>query len=315
MKLNELRDIIILSGDDYYLIKESADKIINLLPDGRNDIDFIAASEDDDLKNVLFECNNLPFISEKRIVYLNRSTNLTQSETKALNEYFAAPSDCAVLLIADTTGAFRNYYKRAHHILNNRLETYQVIERAIALAAESGVVLERAAANLLAEYTLRQMSRVSIEVAKLISYVGDKKIITAQDVKECVNPEADYQIYQFVNAATRGSGEAVRVSDSLMKSGVGSAVLLSSLIKQYRKMLHISLNKDNYTDDELSGMLNSLKFTVTNDKRLLKEYSQTTLKRILDKMYALEYAFKSGEMHQDTALMTAVSLILNRGGQ
>ena len=315
--IESLAPVIIISGDDYFIAAEIQNKIVSLLPYAYGDIDLVISGEDQSLKDVLFECNNLPFMSLKRIILLsNRSDNLLKDDKYELDNYLKNPSDSAVLLIMDSYKVFKDYYKKVYFLQANRLTASSVISRAIEIAASYSVTMDRAAANLLTEYTDRSMSRVSIEIKKLVSYVMDKGIITTDDIVECVFPESEYQIYQFIGAAILGNGKrALEILDTLKQAGTPSIVLLSSLINQYRKLLHISLVGDKFSDKELSTLLNSPEFTISKDKDIAKKYSQMSLKKILDKLYDMEFSFKNGRITEEQALETAIAIVLNNGGK
>jgi len=308
--LNELNNIIIVTGEDYFLIEEEVDSVISLFPDGRNDIDCVFYG-DDILSDVLFECNNLPFMAERRLIVIRRTGTLKAEEKRAFDDYIKNPSQTSVLLIIDDNRVFKDYYKKVETKEFNRLDTFKVSERAVELAEKNNVKIDRVAANLLAEYTDRYMSRVNIEIKKLAAYIGDCGLITIEDVKECVHPESDYQIYQFISAATKGNpSKAIEISESLLNSGTAEIVLLSSLINHYRKLLHLSLNMKDKTDAELAKILKAPLFSISKDKQTLKFYTQKSLKNIIDKLYDLEFSFKSGKMSEEMAFKTAVSFVL-----
>lgn len=316
VNLENLEPIILITGDDYYLSKELVDSIIKLLPDGIKDIDCVIIGEEDKLGDVLFECDNLSFLSPRRVVYLSgRSKSLSSDEKKALDKYIKTPSDSSILVILDNYRVFKDYYKKVKLYELNRLSHTDVIRRAIELASINGIKMDRTAASMLSEYTDRSMSRVSIEIEKLCSYVMDKGVIDVEDIKECVHPESDYQIYQFISEVVKGDrGRGVEISESLLYSGTPPIVLLSSLINQYRKLLHLSLVSDKYSDKDIASMLKIPVFAVSKDKNVLNNYSQVVLKKITDKLYDLEYSFKSGKMTDEQALKTAIAIVLTKGG-
>ncbi len=314
--LENLASVVIITGDDYFLVKEERDSIISLLPSGSNDIDFVIYKDEDRLSDILFDCNNLAFMSVKRIICLDRTEALNKEDRDAFNAYLKNPSSSSVLLIIDNNKAFRNYYKKAFTIEKNRLNFAETSERIIMTAKESSVTIDNDAVSLLIEYTDRYMFRIDIELRKLIAYAMDKNRITAEDVKECVRPETDYQIYQFINAAIRGDAKtAILFSENLLESGTPNIVLLSSMINQYRKLLYLSLNYKSKSESELAALFNAPLFTIHKDKAVAKGYSQRKLKSILDMLYDMEYSFKSGKMTEETALKTAIAYVLVEGGR
>ncbi len=309
--LNTLSPVTLVYGEDYYLISETIDSLTALLPSGINDIDYLRAGDGDSLKDFLFDCFNLPFMSEKRLAIVKRSSNLSSEDKRALDDYIKSPPDTTALIIADTSGAFKDYIKKTAVIKCDRLSMSEACDRAMKIAIAKGTVMERSAGSLLAEYTDRYMSAINIETEKLAAYVGAGGTITVKDVKECVTPEADYQIYELINALTRGDADgAVIVSETLLRSGKPPIVLLSSLIGQFRKLLHISLLGNLKTDKEYSEMFGSPLFTISRDRATASKYTQKTLKSALDRLYDYEFSFKSGRMTEDQAIKSAIAYLL-----
>lgn len=309
--LNALPPITLVYGEDYYLISETIEGLTSLLPSGINDIDYLRAGDGDSLKDFLFDCFNLPFMSDKRLAIVKRASNLSSEEKFSFDNYIKAPSETTALIIADTSGVFKDFIKKIAIIKCDRPSMGDAVERAMNIAVSKGAIMERSAAGLLAEYTDRYMSAISIEIEKLSAYVGVGGTITANDVKECVTPEADYQIYQFINALTGGDAlKAVTVSETLLRSGKPPIVLLSSLIGQFRKLLHISLIGNIKTDKEYADMFGSPLFAISRDRMAASKYTQKALKAALDKLYDYEFSFKSGRMTEDQALKSAIAYLL-----
>lgn len=314
--LENLNNIIIVSGDDYYLSIELINDIISNLPEGKKDIDYIPLSEEDKLSNQLFECFNMPFISKKRIIYLNRTQSLNKEDKIAFEKYINKPSDCSVLLILDTKRLFKNFYKNKNikFIEKNRLDNYSLINRIAEYCKGFNTSIDRQAATLLVEYTDRYISRIDTELMKLIAYTRDKKQISRKDIEECVQPESDYQIYQFINAIIKGNNNtAIYMNEKLLQSGIAPIVLLSSLIHQLRKLLHLSLNKKNNNINELATLLKIPSFALSREMALAKICSQKKLKQLIDKLYDYEISFKSGKMTDLEAYKTAISEIVYLG--
>lgn len=311
LNLDSIENVIIVYGDDYYLASEFIDNIVNLLPSGYQDIDFVLADEADKLKDILFECGNFPFMSSKRVVLLKRDKNLLMEDKKALDAYIKNPENSSVLLIFDISNVFKSYYKKVLSYEFNRLDFHMLTNRIKDILHQRNIEIDNNAIKLLIEYTNRYMSRISIELDKLIAYIGDRNEINIEDIKECITPEADYQIYQFINATTRKDKDnAIKLYRELLASGTPPIVLMSSMINQYRKLLHLLLTEKRIEDAELAKIFRAPTFTISKDRSLAKSFSQKELKKIIDKLYDLEHSFKSGKISINYALDTAVAILI-----
>lgn len=168
--------------------------------------------------------------------------------------------------------------------------------------------IDHRALNMLAEYTNRDMARIANELAKLEAYCG-KGDITAEAVDLLVADTQENAVYEFSGAlAERNRARATELMSRFIAEGVPYTVLLSMLINQYRRLLHCALSPK-ASDAELSEALGIKEYAVRRSRESARKYSQSALKKILTLLVNAEYAFKSGEMSDETAFRTAVAEI------
>ncbi len=72
------------------------------------------------------------------------------------------------------------------------------------IAKASGKSISAAAANLLAEMVGNKAHLALPEIEKLILYVGDAPEIRESDVKTCVTPDPEYNVFKLVDAVLAG---------------------------------------------------------------------------------------------------------------
>lgn len=102
----------------------------------------------------------------------------------------------------------------------------------------SGKTLGREAFEVLYEKVGPELRRFSIELDKLVSFVGDRKEISSSDVEEASKRTKEDPIYEMTNAI--GDRQAVRALfylGSLLKGGMFSLQALSAVSNQIRKLL------------------------------------------------------------------------------
>lgn len=170
--------------------------------------------------------------------------------------------------------------------------------------------IEKDALARLAEYTDRDMARISLEADKLAAYCGDNKV-SLTDVEETVAEDAELQIFSFVSCVTEGKKEkALKLLARLRKRGESPGYMLAALISQYRRMLHASLSPK--TDAELAELMKVKEYAVKK-ARSARTVGKKQLKNIVSMLVGYELKYKSGEMSEQSAFDAAICRLI--GGE
>jgi DNA polymerase III subunit delta len=106
------------------------------------------------------------------------------------------------------------------------------------MSRDLGVELEKGAAEDLAESVAADLQRLKTEIAKLASYVGDRKVIRRQDVATMVISEKVTTVWEMTNMlAARNSRHALEFLDRLLRDGEEPLQMLGAITWMYRKLV------------------------------------------------------------------------------
>jgi DNA polymerase-3 subunit delta len=106
------------------------------------------------------------------------------------------------------------------------------------MARESGVTIERAAAQLLSESTNADLARMRTEIEKLATYAGDRKVIARRDVEALVVSEKRYTVWQLSEMLANGErARALTFLESLLNEGEQPVAIVGAMAWMYRKLL------------------------------------------------------------------------------
>lgn len=303
-------NIYFIKGEDYYL-RNLAFSTLKKLTEGEfADFNFTCAEWDDNVKSLIAECNVLPFMSEVRVVAVKNCFKASAAAIAAITAYVKQPCESTVLAIELFDESFKELYpygitvdcgKPDSRSLNGIINHY-LGGRGASITADAAVKLA----------TLSDFDTGGVinKLDKLVAYCDGQEITTA-DLEQMVPPEAELQIFELTKALTQGlNRRAVELMKGLLDRGEKASYLLGNIASQYRRMLHASLST--VTDSELAGYLGVKPYAVTAARSLARGYTQTALKRAVDKLTSLEYGFKSGRFSEDDALKSAVAYLLKK---
>ena len=297
-----LRACYVLSGDDTYLIREAVGMFRRLLDADYADFNYAEMSAADGADALISALNTLPMFDERRVVVVPDFGGTF--DRAALKKYLESPNPAAVLVLVCENGA-EKLGDNAEAVCCDRLDGAGLSEYVAALLVRPPVrKMEPAAARELYLRTMRFMSRIVCEVEKLKAYSDG--VITLDDVRLLVAEETEVQVYKLSDAVGAGdTGRALEELDRLLGKSDAALELVNMLYKYYRRLLHISLHKDD-TDAALAALFGVKPWAVTIGRRTAGRYTPVRLKKCVDYLHGVQYDILTGRRGKETALHEAV---------
>ena len=251
-----------------------------------------------------------PFMSEKRMVTIREFYPKADAFGKVFQKYFDDPAAETVLVIDNAKPC--DVLKKAANteiVECEKGDDGLLIRWIVAECAKNGVTVGRAEAEKIAEYSLRDMTKISGEVEKLVAFAGRGGAVSDKDVEDLVVKDTEYQIYELTECVGRKNvSGALAVLADMSAKGEAPQRLLVSLYNYFRRLLHISLSA--LSDGELAKALGVKEYAVKKSRALAGSFRKKDLKRAADILAESDYAAKSGRIDFDTALKNAVFEIL-----
>ena len=310
MGLDKLAPVYVAVGADDYLREQAVKMLCGIVEEDFADFNLSQFSLEGGVADAIETLHTYPVFGQYRVVVLSAFQKLTEDDKKALKAYIDAPDESSVLVVncdADVAKSLKG--KGVETVDCSSLSESE-------LAAEMRKIcenppsrrIENAAISELAVRTQGAMSRVVSELVKLKSYCDE--VITAQDVRDMVTADFDFQIYELTDAVSKKDGDkAFQVLDTFYKNGVRSMRILNQLYDRYRKMLHAELGKG-LSNEEIGGLLAMSGGAVYHLRKVSSTYSQVRLKKSVDCLHALQCDVLSGKRSETTALQQAMFELL-----
>jgi DNA polymerase-3 subunit delta len=149
------------------------------------------------------------------------------------------------------------------------------------------------------------MTRISGETEKLITFVGKNAEITEETVDLLVSKSQDFQVYELTEAiGKRDYGKSFEILSELLNKNQDKQRLFISVYYHFRRLLHVAVS--GATNQELATALETKDFVIKKAREQAKRFTPKRLKQICDKLSYYDGAFKSGELSVDTALWNSI---------
>ena len=266
---------------------------------------------------VLAQCAQFPMMAERRLVVVrgfesldenglfkayaeqpnpnttvwlqcNTKPNLSQHPYRALKQH-AVWSEFAALKPRQVPGWVERRFK------NRRVET------------ESG------AAAMLAELAGTDLRTIASEVDKLVTYVGDRKRVTRDDVLRAAGHSADQNPFALQDALAAGDRTAaLSIADALLVQAGnrrGEALKLVGLLTSYVTKLWklTGCLAQNVPELQLSRQIGVPPFTIPAYIQATRRFTPVALRRAFEALLAADAELKGGS-HRDERMVLALAL-------
>jgi DNA polymerase-3 subunit delta len=278
------------------------------------------SAENGDTQAALEQAQTLPMLARQQVIFLEGAEAIEKlgeknrdAAVEHLGAYLENPAPFTVLVIEATTLDQR--MKLAKLLtekalvvevgLGENVEARLPASVAVAktMAQEEGVVFEKGAAEDLAEFVSADLLRMKIEIEKLSTYVGEKKLIRREDVEAMVISEKTTTVWALAELlVSRQQKPAMEFLGRLLNAGEVPLEMLGAMTWMYRKLMEAS---------ELKGVSNG--FQASRSLGMRPEQAEIALRssrkvskgQLLDGLRALQKAddrLKSGGKDPRTVL-------------
>lgn len=216
------------------------------------------SAERGDLQAALDQAQTLPMLSPQQIVFLEAAQAIEEFPDKRrddavtqLEAYLCDPAPFTVLVMEavhldqrmklSKTLAEKSLVVQVGLGDDSNHRHASAVALAKTLAKERGVQFESGAAEDLAESVAADLQRLKMEIEKLSTFVGDRKIIRRDDVTLMVISERAATVWEMADMiASRNGKRALDFLDRLLRSGEEPLKLLGGMSWMYRKLVEAS---------------------------------------------------------------------------
>ncbi len=309
----EISSVYLLEGEEAFFRERGEDLIKNAVMQ-EPELNY-ARFEGSTFKQTGFEAlvSSLaccPFMSEKRVITVTEWYP-TQQDLKdaSLKAYFEAPFDTAVLIIINSKKCEALKKLSSVNLVDCARATGELVSKYIrSKTNKAQLIISTKVCQLLQEYCQNDMTRIDLEIDKLIAFKQGEDEITEKDVELMVAKTIDYQVYQMVAfIAEKKYTQAYKVIQDLTTISE-KQLLFVSIYYHFRRMFFVSISTE--SDKELAQMLGVKEYAIVKARQQASSFSAKRLRKILNKLSQLDGDYKSGKLLFDNAFLSAMFTVL-----
>ncbi|KAB2338618.1 DNA polymerase III subunit delta [Cytobacillus depressus] len=318
IKAKKFTPIFLLYGAESFLINETKQLLIsNVLSEAEMDFNLSSYDlEETAIDLALEDAETLPFMGEKRLIFLHNPVFLTSEKTKEkvehnlakLESYIKEPSPFTIIVF------IANYEK-----LDERKKLTKELKRSASILEAKKLnegelkawIKERAAANDVeiddqaAEYMLTlagtNLFLLTSEIDKLALYCGAGKRIDMNIVERLVSRSLEQNIFTLVDKIIhRKIDEALRIFYDLLKQNEEPIKILAIITGQFRLIYQVKeLARKGYGQQQIAGYLKVHPFRVKLAAGQAQLFGEKELTYIMKLLAEADYQMKTSSMKKE----------------
>jgi DNA polymerase III subunit delta len=311
----QVKPAYLITGSDIYL-KQKAEGIIKeaVIP-ANAELNCVFFSTDKiEPEKVIDACNTLPFFADKKLVVVKEyEKKNSDSLVKKLEEYLKNPNEstCLVLVASEDSKYFDNLKKYVEIVDCNVLNS-SLIEKFIELELKkANKKIDFIARQFLMDYCNFDLAKINMELLKLIGYLGEDDTITVEMVKENVNKDLEFEIYELTETLCKKDAEKTyAILNTLLANKNTTSSVLATINRHFRRLLYIAISSG-FSNKELSEKLEVKEFAIKKQTEQVKAFGAVKLKLINELCVDLDYKTKTGKLDAEGGINFLVFKILN----
>lgn len=315
----KIDNVYLISGSDRFLCFKALEMIENALNISIKDMNSVTMlGENISSKDIIDSASVFPFGDQYRLVvvknYNPKSSGTSKKNTNetTILDYIENPNSSTVIVFfnADGDEFFKNIKNKITTIDCDKLDISSIVKLIMNDASKQNIRVTENTAKLLGLFCNYDMTRVTSELAKLISYAQNKGEITETDVRELVVEDKEYQIFELSEFLSQGKKqEALNMIQVLSLSGKSGFSVLTPLYNNYRRVLFTAINAEK-RDAEIAEALGVKEYAIKMCRNQAKLFSPKKLKKIVDMLAAADKNIKNGTIKEEIAVKTIIIQIM-----
>ena len=327
VKAGKIENVYLFYGPEAY-IKKSALAALEkkLLMPGLESMNCTVMSAPS-AQAVIENCETLPMMSDYRLIIVRDCALLEsgkakdeEQDSRLLLEYLPRVPE-TTCLVFDAGASVDKRKKLAKTLCGmpgavsfDALDDAQLSRWINQTLRPYGKKMDRAACEVLAFTSGRDLTLLHGELEKLAAYAGDRDVITQEDIAKIATHTAECTVFALVDALSAGKvREAFELLNVLLTAGEARIGILAMITRHYRQMMHLSaMTAERKPQTDIARALGVPPFAMRRLTAQTGKRSYETLKTCVELCVRADYDIKRGAVREDAAL-DRLMLLLAQG--
>lgn len=308
-----------LLGEEEWLAEEALRSLVDAaLAPGERDLNLdVLDAADTPVGEILTRCETLPFFGSRRVVVLRRLERLRPADQDQLADYLDhGPPPSLLILLAERLDRRRRLFavlQRVGRIIPcQRMDPEALPAWVRAQAEAAGKTMAPDAAEALVGLVGGALRELHSEIGKLVAFVGERRRITIDDVREAASHVAEATVFDLMDAVGERQAErALRLLGVVLAAEAPVRVLFM-LGDQIRMLLRTKTLLERHPPgrrppaDAIRNVLGTRAFLYDRYRAQVAAFGRMDMRRLLGLLVEADTEIKTGTKPPRLALETLI---------
>lgn len=319
IKKNEIAPIYLLYGMESFLINETKHLLTKqILQEEETEFNLSSFDlEETPIEIALEDAETLPFMGERKLVFLHNPIFLTSEKTRGkvthditrLEKYIQEPAPYSVVVfianyekLDDRKKITKELKKQSVQFESKKLTESELLRWIRSRAEFNGVTIDPAATERMLTLVGTNLFMLTSEVDKIALYLGKEKgVIDVHTVEKLVARSLEQNIFSLVDKIVeRKTEEALRIYYDLLKLNEEPIKILAVITGQVRLIYQVKeLAKRGYGQKQIASHLKVHPFRVKLAAGQAQKFREEELMQLIKQLANADYQMKTGTMNKE----------------
>lgn len=262
-----------------------------------------------DVKEVMNLADTMPFFADRRLILLEDTGFFKSAAGEELVSYLPQIPDSTCMVFVESEVDKRNrLYKKVKELGYaaelSRQDASQLARWAGGILAKDGKRITGRTMDLFLASAGDDMENIRMELEKLVSYVGEREVVTDEDVRAICTVHVTSKIFEMVGAIVGGdTKKAMDLYEDLLTLKEPPMRILYLIARQFNQILQVKeLMGKGLDKSSIASKLKMQPFVVGRTMPQARAFTREQILSYVELCVSSEEAVKSGRLQDRLAV-------------
>lgn len=313
---HQFKPVYLLSGEETYLTRQFCERLAEAIAgdDSMNVNRF--QEKNPDIREIISLADTMPFFAESRLIIIENSGFFKRDSSELADYLSQMPESTHIIFREDEIDKRNRLFKKVKELgyfAEMKRQTEAELERWIlTILKKEQINLTRSTMSYLLETIGTDMNVIRNELDKLISYLGDKKVLEPADIDKICSRQISGQIFEMIDAmSSKNRKKAFQLYYDLIALKEPPMRILFLITRQYLQLYQIKeMQKQGLSGQALTAASGLSSYAIRKVSQRASRFSSEELKHCIEECAQMDEQIKTGLIRDSIAvelLITAFS--------
>ena len=309
LKDRNFRKVYLLFGEEDFLKKSYKNQLRDAIA-GEDTMNYnYFQGKGLDVKEIISLADTMPFFADRRLILLEDTGFFKSAAGEELVDYLPQMPDSTCMIFVESEVDKRNrLYKKVKDLGYaaelSRQDASQLARWAGRVLAQDGKKITGRTKGLVLASAGDDMENIRMELEKLICYVGDREVVTDEDVQAICTDHVTSRIFDMVGAIVAGNTrKAMDLYEDLLTLKEPPMRILYLIARQFNQILQVKeLMGKGMERSAIASKLKLQPFVVSRTMPQARAFTREQILSYVDLCVESEEAVKTGRLQDRLAV-------------